>query len=191
MGYGTSTQTGNPSLRSPLDDEKVVLSRRVKPASAKSPLGLRLIAAAKLAKGAALGLLSFGVFDLIDKDLTALVHRLVEMARISPENHYVGLILEKLGLVDRQTLIRLGLISALYATILLTEGVGLWIGAAWAEYMVVISTGAFVPEEIMATVDHFTWARFAILGLNVVILAYVATLVWRRYRERRASGSPA
>ena len=154
--------------------------------SKKAPIGLKVIAAAKLAKGVALACLSLGVFDLIHRDLGALARRLVHAARISPENQYVALALEKLGLVDPATLVRLGILTALYASILLIEGFGLWIGAAWAEYMVVISSGIFVPEEFLSLVHSFTWTRVAILAVNAVILVYVAALVWIRYRERMA-----
>ncbi len=157
--------------------------------NAKSPLGLRLIAAAKLVKGVVLACLSLGVLDLIHKDLPAVALRFVEIARISPENKYVAIALEKVGLIDHSTLLRVGALSALYASILLVEGIGLWIGAAWAEYIVVISSGLFVPEECIATLHHFTWFRLSILLLNAVILIYVAKLVWDRYRLRKSAAA--
>src|ERR1035438_6836081 len=145
----------------------------------KAPLGLRLIAAAKLAKGVALSCLSLGIFDLIHKDLAAVALHFVQIARISPENRYVEIMLA--------TLVRLGIAWALYASILLVEGLGLWFGAAWAEYVVVVSSGIFVPEECLAILRHFTWLRLAILILNGIIFAYVAVLVWERYRVRRSA----
>ncbi len=153
----------------------------------KAPLGLRLIAAAKLAKGVVLACLSLGLLDLIHRDLAAVALRFVQVARISPENKYVLLLLDKLGLVDPATLARLGILSAVYATIDFVEGLGLWLGAAWAEYIVVISTGLFVPEECLAVIHKFTWLRFSILLINGIILVYVARLVWDRYKARRAS----
>lgn len=153
----------------------------------KAPLGLRLIAAAKLAKGVALSCLSLGIFDLIHKDLAAVALHFVQIARISPENRYVEIMLDRLGLVEPATLVRLGIASALYASILLVEGLGLWFGAAWAEYVVVVSSGIFVPEECLAILRHFTWLRLAILILNGIIFAYVAVLVWERYRVRRSA----
>jgi uncharacterized membrane protein (DUF2068 family) len=155
--------------------------------SRKAPVGLKVIAAAKLAKGVAVAFLSLGVFDLIHRDLGELARRLVHAARISPENRYVALALERLGLIDPAMLVRLGILTALDASIQLVEGFGLWIGAAWAEYLVVISTGIFVPEEFLAMIHNFTWPRVAILVINAVILVYVATLVWRRTRERMAA----
>jgi uncharacterized membrane protein (DUF2068 family) len=157
------------------------------PAAVKAPFGLKLIAGAKIAKGAALACLSLGVFDMIHKDLTALALRFVQVARISPENKYVELGLEKLGLVEPATLVRLGMLSALYASIQLIEGLGLWFGAAWAEYMVVISTGLFVPEECLGLIHHPSWLRLALLVVNAAILVYVACVVWNRYRLRRTA----
>jgi uncharacterized membrane protein (DUF2068 family) len=157
----------------------------------KAPIGIRMIAGAKIAKGVALACLSLGVFDLIHKDLTAIAQRFVQIARISPENKYVEIALEKLGLVEPSTLVRLGMLSALYASIQLIEGLGLWFGAAWAEYMVVISTGIFVPEECIGILRHPTWLRFAILVVNAAILVYVVSIVWKRYVQRRIDRAAA
>ena len=154
-----------------------------------APLGLRLIAGAKLVKGVVLSCLSLGIFDLIHRDLTAVTLHFVQVVRISPENRFVVLLLEKLGLVDPSTLVRLGILSALYASVLLVEGFGLWLGAAWAEYMVLLSTGLFVPEECIATYQHFTWLRLSILLINAVILAYVVNVVWHRYGLRKSSAA--
>jgi uncharacterized membrane protein (DUF2068 family) len=151
-----------------------------------APLGLKIIAMAKIVKGTLLWCLSLGVFDLIHKDLTAIAMHVVQIAKISPENRYVALMLGKLGVVDPQTLVRIGELSALYASIQLIEGLGLWFGASWAEYVVVISTGIFVPEEFLAAIHHVTWLRVSVLLLNAVILFYVANIVWRRYLNRRA-----
>jgi uncharacterized membrane protein (DUF2068 family) len=152
----------------------------------KAPIGLKLIAGAKIAKGVALACLSLGVFDLIHKDLTAIAQRFVQIARISPENKYVELLLEKLGLVAPSTLIRLGMLSALFSSIELIEGLGLWFGAAWAEYVVVVSTGLFVPEECLGIARHPSWLRFAVLLVNVAILVYVVRVVWHRYQARKS-----
>jgi uncharacterized membrane protein (DUF2068 family) len=166
-------------------------SEAARPQPPKAPVGLRLIAGAKIVKGAALACLSLGVFDLIHQDLTKLAMRFVQVARISPENHYVELGLEKLGLVEPSTLIRLGMLSAMYASIQLVEGLGLWFGAAWAEYMVVLSTGAFVPEECVGLYHHPTWLRLALLVVNAAILVYVAWVVLNRYRSRCRGGGAA
>jgi uncharacterized membrane protein (DUF2068 family) len=157
----------------------------------KAPLGLRLIASAKLVKGVTMACISLGFLDLVHKDVAAIALHFVQVARISPENRYVVLALDKLGVVQASTLVRLGILSALDASIQLVEGMGLWLGAAWAEYLVVFSTGLFVPEEMLGTLHHFSWLRLTILVINGVILFYVAALVWKRYQDRRSAGAAA
>jgi uncharacterized membrane protein (DUF2068 family) len=155
------------------------------PPTPAPPLVLRLIALAKLAKGLALAGLALGLFHLAHRNLDHVAEEFIAFARISPENRYARLLLERAGLVKPDTLVRAGIGSAIYAAILLSEGIGLWVGAWWAEYVVVVSTGVFVPEELLACFRHFTWPTFAVLAVNGAILAYVVRLVWRRIRHRR------
>jgi uncharacterized membrane protein (DUF2068 family) len=157
----------------------------------KAPIGLKLIAAAKIAKGAAFAGLALGVFGLVHKNLEDVARHFVQVFRISPENHYVELLLVKLGVVEPATLRRLGELTALDASIQLVEGLGLWFGAWWAEYLVVISTGLFIPEECLSTFRHFTWVRLTILILNLAMFAYVAQLVLGRHRARGAARAAA
>jgi uncharacterized membrane protein (DUF2068 family) len=153
----------------------------------KTPFGLRLIAGAKIVKGVAWAGLALGLFDLIHKDLTGIVHRFVTEFRISPENRFVVLALDKLGVVDPGTLRKLGILTALDASVQLLEGLGLWFGAWWAEYLIVISTGLFVPAEAEAVYQKFSAWRLAIFITNLVMLAYVFQLVLRRHLARRAA----
>jgi uncharacterized membrane protein (DUF2068 family) len=157
----------------------------------RAPLGLRLIAAAKIAKGLAFAGLALGVFGLVHKNLEDVARHFVQVFRISPENHYVELLLVKLGVVDPATVRRLGELTALDATIQLVEGLGLWFGAWWAEYLVVISTGLFVPEECLGTLRRFTWVRLTILLINLAMFAYVAQLVFKRHRARGSARAAA
>jgi uncharacterized membrane protein (DUF2068 family) len=152
-----------------------------------APLGLRLIGAVKIAKGFALFGISLGLFDLVHKDLSAIALHFVQVARISPENHYVELLLVKVGLIEPRTLRLFGALSILEGSIQLVEGFGLWFGAIWAEYVVVISSGIYVPAECLALWRLFTWTRVSILAINAAIFAYVAHAVWKRHLSKRSS----
>jgi uncharacterized membrane protein (DUF2068 family) len=152
-----------------------------------TPVGLRLIAAVKIAKGIALFGISLGLFDLVHKDLSAIALHFVQMARISPENHYVELLLVKVGLIKPNAVRIFGELSILEGSIQLVEGFGLWFGAIWAEYVVVISSGMFVPVEFIALCSRFTWTRFSILAVNAAIFTYVALAVWKRHQSKRSS----
>jgi uncharacterized membrane protein (DUF2068 family) len=157
----------------------------------EAPLGIRIIAGAKIFKGIVFSFLTLGVFDLAHRDVSALAIHLVHLLRISPENRYVELLLEKIGLIDPPQIRRIGEFSGLYAAVELVEGLGLWFGAVWAEFVVVTSTGIFIPEECLSLFRHFTWFRLSILVINTAILIYVARVVWKRYLIRKATKAAA
>jgi uncharacterized membrane protein (DUF2068 family) len=146
----------------------------------KSPRGLRVIAAVKLFKGVMLLGIGLGLFGLVNQDLAEMAQKLTDRLNIDPENHYARLFLENVANIQPHTLWHFGLWSLVYSVVLLTEGTGLWLNLHWAKYMVIISTGAFVPEEIYLCVHKFNWFKLGVLALNIAILAYIIQLVLRR-----------
>ncbi|HWZ96075.1 MAG TPA: DUF2127 domain-containing protein [Opitutaceae bacterium] len=146
----------------------------------KSPRGLRVIAAVKLFKGTMLLGISLGLFGLVNRDLAETAQNLTVALNVDPENHYVRLFLQNVANIQPHTLRHFGLWSLVYSAILLTEGIGLWLNLRWAKYLVILSTGAFVPEEVYLCMHRFTWFKFGVLALNIAILLYIIQLVLRR-----------
>src|SRR5580692_10476619 len=136
----------------------------------KSPRGLQIIAAVKLFKGVLLLCIGLGLFQLVNRDLAETARKLTVALNVDPENHYVRLFLQDVVKIQPHTLRRFGLWSLVYSSILLLEGTGLWLNLRWAKYLVIVSTGVFVPEEIYLCVQTFTWLKFDALCLNLVIL---------------------
>ena len=156
------------------------------PPAQRAPNVLRLIAAVKLLKGIALAGVALGLFSIVHRDLDTLAKQFIEFMRISPENHYAKLLLEKAGVVEPHSIVKAGIVTAFYAAILLSEGIGLWIGAPWAEYVVILTTGAFVPEEIMTMVHKPDLTKGIMILVNAVILFYVISVVWKkRFHARK------
>jgi uncharacterized membrane protein (DUF2068 family) len=146
----------------------------------KSPRGLRIIAAVKLFKGVMLLGIGLGLFGLVNRDVAELAQKLTDRLNIDPENHYARLFLEKAADIQPDTLRHFGVWSLIYSAILLTEGTGLWLNLRWAKYVVIVSTGAFVPEEIYLCLHKFNWFKLGVLGFNIAILVYIIQLVLRR-----------
>ena len=146
----------------------------------KSPRGLRIIAAVKLFKGVLLLGIGLGLFALVNSDLDDIAQKLTDRLNIDPENHYARVFLENVANIQPHTLRHFGMWSLIYSTILLTEGIGLWLNLRWAKYLVIVSTGAFVPEEIYLCLHKFNWFKLGVLVLNVAILIYIILLVVRR-----------
>jgi uncharacterized membrane protein (DUF2068 family) len=60
-----------------------------------------------------------------------------------------------------------------YALIEVVEGVGLWFGKRWAEYLAVVATAAFLPIEIYELTEKMSWFKIGTLALNVVAVLYI------------------
>jgi uncharacterized membrane protein (DUF2068 family) len=153
----------------------------------KSPRGLRMIAAVKLFKGVMLLGIGLGLFGLVNRDVAELAQKLTDRLNIDPENHYVRLFMENVVNIQPDTLRHFGLWSLFYSVILLTEGTGLWLNLRWAKYMVIVSTGAFVPEEIYWCAHKFGWFKLGVLVLNIAILIYIIHLVLQREKAEEAA----
>ncbi len=149
--------------------------------------GLRIIAVLKMAKGLLLLGVGLGVFRLINTDLADLLRRVTAELRIDPENRYVQLALEKAANINPRELRNFGLLSLLFSADLMAEGVGLWLNKAWAKYLVLVATGAFIPFEARASLRHPTWGHLILLAMNGAVVAYIAHLLWR---HRKARGRP-
>ena len=90
--------------------------------------------------------------------------------------------------ISRITTLPLSRVEALevgafaYAALFIVEGVGLWMGKVWAEWLTVIATMSFIPFEIYEIVQKPSPVRIGVLVLNLAITGY---LIWRIRTERR------
>jgi hypothetical protein len=53
------------------------------------------------------------------------------------------------------------------------EGIGLWRGYRWAEYLAVVATTAFMPLEAYELVEHATVLKGCALVVNLVAVGYL------------------
>lgn len=67
--------------------------------------------------------------------------------------------------------------AILYGLLEVLEGTGLLLRRRWAEYLVLIATGAFLPLEIGELISKPTIFKAGALLVNVAIIVY---LVWRK-----------
>ena len=79
-----------------------------------------------------------------------------------------------------------GLGALLYATVFLVEGVGLWRGKKWAEWLTIGVTASLLPVEVMALVHRFTLVRVATLVINTVVIVYLVWELRARSAKERA-----
>jgi uncharacterized membrane protein (DUF2068 family) len=142
--------------------------------------GLLLIALFKLVKGILLVAVGVGALKMLHRDLAATITHWVDLLRVDPENRFIHRLVERAFSVSPRQLKELSAGTFFYASLLLTEGVGLLLRKHWAEYFTVITTTLLIPLEVYELVHKFTFTKVGVLALNVVIVWYLV----RRLRER-------
>jgi len=71
-----------------------------------------------------------------------------------------------------------------YSTLRLVEASGLWRQRAWAEWLGALSGGVYLPFEVYEIFKRVTAVRVSLFALNVVMVAYLARLLWLRRSEQ-------
>jgi uncharacterized membrane protein (DUF2068 family) len=151
--------------------------------------GLRLIALLKFGKGLLLIATSYGVHQMLN---AALVERLYTWsAALSDDRFERKLLMRALtwveGLGAKKIQIFLAVTIA-YTAVVLTEGIGLWLRRAWAEWLTVLATGSLIPFELWELITRPPERRLAIgltLALNLLIVWYLARLLRATLAQQR------
>jgi uncharacterized membrane protein (DUF2068 family) len=139
----------------------------------KGSRGLLLIATFKLIKGLGLLALAIGALRLLHRDVAAEIAQWLDALRVDPHNHYIQMLLEKLGMVDDRKLKALSIGTFFYSALFLTEGIGLALRKRWAEYLTIISTASLLPLEIYEIAKRADMARVVVLLANIAIVVYL------------------
>jgi uncharacterized membrane protein (DUF2068 family) len=146
---------------------------------------LILIGLLKLLKAVLFVLLGVGALRLLHKDLVDILTRAAIDLRFDPESHFVNVLLEKVSLLNDHRLKQISVAVFCYAALDVTEGIGLVLEKAWAEYLTLILTASFLPWELFEILRHITWLKVALLLINVLVLAYLVFHVQSRARQRQ------
>jgi uncharacterized membrane protein (DUF2068 family) len=122
-----------------------------------------------------------GALQLLDPDITIRAQRWTSAVATSSDRHFVQhLLAHALGLSPgRLEVLALG--AFLYSALFATEGIGLWLGRRWAEYLTAVATASFVPIELFEVLQRLSLPRVGALALNVAVAVY---LVYRLHRPR-------
>lgn len=141
---------------------------------------LTLIGILKLIKATMLILLGIGAIKLIgDPDVRGHLEHWMTALGVDPHGKHLAAMLEKLGGVDAHRFRQIGIGSFLYASLFLTEGIGLLLQKTWAEILTVIITTSFIPLEVYEMVEHESVVKGVVIALNVAVVVYLV----RRLRE--------
>ena len=155
---------------------------REEPARARRPLGLLVIALFKLSGSVLLLAVAISAYLLMHTAGAAQLAHWITLLQDDPDEHYLQRLLVQLSLVEPRTLKAVSAGTVVYAALLLTEGIGLWLRQRWAEYFTVVVTTSLIPLELYELARHLSGVNLAVLGSNVAIVAYLIARLVRAQR---------
>jgi uncharacterized membrane protein (DUF2068 family) len=88
---------------------------------------------------------------------------------------HVGIVhdLDKLFTLQAGTLEAVGLALLAYALLEGAEGIGLWLGKRWAEYLTFISTAVLLPFEVYEIISRGTVLKVIGFLINLAVVVYL------------------
>ena len=159
------------------------------PHASPRPVGLRLIALLKLFQGSVLGIVGLGAVRLLDPDLFQRFYLWMQRLSLGTDHRLVLKIVDGAMGLTPQRLSGIAVGAFGYTLLLMTEGIGLWLGKRWVEYLTVVVTASFIPFELIALTYRVTMIRALMLVVNAVIVVYLLRQL-RRHVPAPGASSP-
>ncbi len=131
------------------------------------------IALFKLLTGLLVLLAGAGFFRWVDPEIDTFLSPFLDALHLSTHTQLLHVLVLKVHVWQRHSLLMMGLISVGYAALLFIEGFGLWIETSWAAYLTVISTSVLLPSEFHAVVREISVTGLVVLAANVAIVGYL------------------
>lgn len=148
-------------------------------AGTRSPRALAVIALYKLVKMAACLALAAAAFDLLRPEVAEHFGRWLESLTWATRQGIVMRTVDWLLDLGPKQFRMFGIAAIVYAVLYAVQGLGLWFGKRWAEYLVVIETCLLLPFEIWELAHQFSAFRLAVLVANVAVAVYLIGLLRR------------
>ena len=148
--------------------------------TASKDTALRTIIVLKALGGVLFLLISFGVFTMINQDISDLAEGAADSLGVDPENRYLLQLLGWLTGISPKQIVTIGFVTILYSALLLTMAWGLYLGRVWADWLTIGATGLFIPIELYEVVWSLRLTYGVALAINVFVVWY---LIRRRIRS--------
>ncbi len=151
--------------------------------------GLHIVAIFEAAKGLLVLAAGVGALSLLNRDASLIAEKLVRYLLLNPDGHLVHYLVERAGRITNRELVITAIISVLYSGTRFAEAYGLWKNRAWAEWLAVLGGMVYLPFEISAILHRATVLKFSLLGLNLLIVGYVARVLYVKRKARKATAA--
>src|SRR4051812_35931051 len=155
--------------------------------------GLEIIAGFKFIQAATLILAGLGAFGLVNAGVSDLAQEWLERLALGNGQRFAVAaatrVLPWFNAATPRHFAALGAGAFAYASVFLAEGIGLWQGRKWAEWLTIIVTASLLPFEIIAVHRRLTVVRVAALVVNSLVIAYLVWELRARTRLEKPVGS--
>jgi len=147
--------------------------------------GLRGIAVFEAGKGLLALAVAIWVLTLMHKDMEVVAERILNALHISPDRHFAQRIMRAAEKITDRNLWIFIFWILVYTTVRFVEAAGLWLEKEWAEWFALLSGSMYMPWEIWELARRPSAFKWGILGVNVLIVLYVAWLLMDSHKRKR------
>lgn len=153
--------------------------------TAKANRGLRAVALFEAGKGVLVLLAFLALLAYMNKDVHGVIVRVLGQLNLRPTGHIPKILsMAFFRLTDGHTSL-LTFLAVLYSSMRFVEAYGLWFAKHWAEWFALLSGSAYLPIEAYELAKGVTWFKIALVSVNIIVVLYMANVLWRNRRERR------
>jgi uncharacterized membrane protein (DUF2068 family) len=134
--------------------------------------------------------LALGVYSLIDNNLPSDFKHVLHWLHLDPESAFWASMTSKIEKITPKNILWVASGTLLYASISLAEAIGLIMRQRWAGWLAISEGAFFIPIEVFELRNHFSTGPGIVLGVNVIIVAYL-WLNRERLFDHAGGGKPS
>ena len=151
---------------------------------------VRTIALIEAAKGILVLFVGFDLLRLLHRDVQVVAIRLIGHLHLNPSGKYAGIFIDAASRVTDKELWLFAALALIYSAVRLIQGYGLWRERAWAEWIALVSGMIYLPIEIYELAKNPVWSNVSILTVNLLIVVFIAMVLWRSIRTKTTNKRP-
>ncbi len=150
-----------------------------------------MVAVLEALKGALALLAAYVLISMIhrDVDFESAAESILFFLHLSPGHRLSQAFLHAADKMSDVNVMLIAGLAGAYALLRFLEGYGLWRQRAWAEWLAIISGCVYIPFEVYKIVRHPNAFHWALLGINIVVVLYIAWVRWDEITAARLQRS--
>lgn len=139
-----------------------------------------MVAVVEALKGALALVVAYVLISMIhhDVDFESAAESILFFLHLNPGRRLSQAFLHAANNMSDVNVMLIGGLALAYALLRFLEGYGLWRQRAWAEWLAIISGCVYIPFEVYKIVRHPNEFHWALLGINIVVVLYIAWVRW-------------